>query len=100
MLCFQTRALLWLPYQLSESAEVTLTIYSMDGNLVRRLDLGHKAAGFYQSRSRAAYWDGRNNAGERVASGIYFYTLTAGDFLATRKMLISLLCEYECGGDT
>ena len=78
----------WLPYQLSEAAEVTLTIYSMDGNLVRRLDLGHKAAGFYQNRSRAAYWDGRNKVGERVASGIYFYTLTAGDFSATRKMLI------------
>ena len=78
----------WIPYQLSESVDVVLTIYSVDGKLVRRLDLGHKAAGFYQSRSRAAHWDGRNNVNERVASGIYFYTLTAGDFSATRKMLI------------
>ena len=78
----------WIPYQLSESAEVTLSIYSMDGKLVQRLDLGHQAAGTYQSKSRAAYWDGKNSVGEQVASGIYFYTLTAGDFSATRKMLI------------
>ena len=78
----------WIPYHLSEPAGVTLTIYSIDGKVVRRLDLGHQAAGFYQSKARAAYWDGRNNVGERVASGIYFYTLDAGDFAATKKMLI------------
>ena len=78
----------WIPYQLSESAEVTLHIYSINGRLIRTLALGHQPAGMYQSKSRAAYWDGRNNAGERVASGVYFYTLTAGDFTATGKMLI------------
>ena len=78
----------WIPYHLAKPADVVLTIYSVDGKVVRRLDLGHKVTGFYQSRSRAAHWDGRNNVGERVASGIYFYTLTAGDFSATRKMLI------------
>ena len=78
----------WLPYQLSEPAEVTLRIYFMDGTLVRTLTLGHHPAGTYQKRSRAAYWDGRNELGERVASGVYFYTLFAGDFTATRKMLI------------
>ena len=78
----------WIPYHLSESADVTLTIYAIDGKVVRRLDLGHQVAGFYQSKSRAAHWDGRNNVGERVASGIYFYTLRAGDFAATKKMLI------------
>ncbi|MCY3551574.1 MAG: T9SS type A sorting domain-containing protein [Candidatus Poribacteria bacterium] len=78
----------WIPYQLSESTDVTLSIYSVDGNLVRTLDLGHQAAGIYQSKSRAAYWDGRNQFGEPVASGLYFYTLIAGDFTATRKMLI------------
>ena len=78
----------WIPYQLSRDAEVTVAIYSVNGALVRTLDLGHRAAGMYQSRSRAAYWDGRNAFGERVASGLYFYTLTAGDFTATRKMLI------------
>ena len=78
----------WIPYQLAESAEVTLTIYDMNGQLVRRLAVGHQAAGMYQSRSRAVYWDGRNQLGESVASGLYFYTLTAGEFSATRKMLI------------
>ena len=78
----------WIPYQLAEPAEVTLTIYGVDGRVVRRLALGHQAAGTYQSKSRAAYWDGRNALGEKVASGVYFYTLTAGDFTATRKMLI------------
>ena len=78
----------WIPYQLSEPAEVTLHIYTVDGVLVRWLDLGHQLAGMYHSKSRAAYWNGRNEQGERVASGVYFYTLTAGDFTATRKMFI------------
>ena len=78
----------WIPYQLAESAEVTLTIYDMNGQLVRRLAMGYQAAGMYQSRSRAMYWDGRNQLGESVASGLYFYTLTTGDFTATRRMLI------------
>ena len=78
----------WIPYQLSEAAEVTVTIHASDGKLVRTLELGQVSAGTYQSRSRAAYWDGRNAAGEPVASGVYFYTLTAGDFKATRKMVI------------
>ena len=78
----------WIPYQLAESADVALAIYDIDGQLVRRLAVGHQAAGMYQSRSRAAYWDGRNQLGESVASGLYFYTLTAGEFTATRRMLI------------
>ena len=78
----------WIPYQLSESSDVSVSIYSVNGHLVRRLDLGHQVAGVYQSRSRAAYWDGRNAFGEPVASGLYFYTFTAADFTATRKMLI------------
>ena len=78
----------WIPYQLSKDADVTLTIYAVNGILVRQLSLGHQPAGLYQSRSHAAYWDGRNAFGEPVASGVYFYTLTAGDFTATRKMLI------------
>ena len=78
----------WIPYQLSKSANVTLHIYAANGRVVRILSLGHQPAGVYQNRSRAAYWDGRNAVGESVASGLYFYTLTAGDFTATRKMLI------------
>ena len=78
----------WIPYQLAESAEVMLTIYDINGQLVRRLAVGHQAAGMYRSRSRAAYWDGRNQLGESVASGLYFYSLTADNFTATRRMLI------------
>ena len=78
----------WIPYQLAKPADVTLTIYGVNGLVIRRLSLGHQLAGTYQSRDRAAYWDGRNALGEPVASGLYFYTLTAGDFTATRKMLI------------
>ena len=78
----------WIPYQLSKAADVTVTIYASDGNVVRTLALGHQDAGTYKNRSQAAYWDGKNETGESVASGVYFYTLTAGKFSATRKMLI------------
>ncbi|MCY3740191.1 MAG: dockerin type I domain-containing protein [Candidatus Poribacteria bacterium] len=78
----------WIPYQLAEPADVVLHIYSVKGALVRTLALGHQSAGMYHNKNRAAYWDGRNARGEAVASGVYFYTLTAGDFTATRKMLI------------
>ena len=78
----------WIPYQLAEAAKVTMKIRDTKGLMVRDLDLGLQPAGAHQSRSRAAYWDGRNQMGEPVASGVYFYTLTAGDFAATRKMLV------------
>ena len=87
----------WIPYHLAKDADVILHIYAVNGQLVRTLTLGHQPAGMYQSRSRAAYWDGKNAFDEPVASGVYFYTLstestrdsvTAGDFTATRKMLI------------
>ena len=78
----------WIPYQLSKAADVTISIYAADGNVVRTLALGNRDVGTYKTRSQAAYWDGKNEAGESVASGVYFYTLTAGDFSATRKMLI------------
>ena len=78
----------WIPYQLAKSSDVTFSIYSVNGRLVRTLSLGYQAAGVYRHRSRAAYWDGRNALGEPVASGVYFYTLTAGEFIATGKMLI------------
>ncbi len=78
----------WIPYQLAAAADVTLTIYTADGQMVRKLSLGRKPAGIYESKRRAVYWDGKNEHGESVASSIYFYTLSAGDFTATRKMLI------------
>ena len=78
----------WIPYQLAKPADVTLTIYATNGTVVRTLALGHQTAGIYLNRNHAIHWDGRNDVGEAVASGIYFYTLTAGDFTSTRRMLI------------
>ena len=78
----------WIPYQLANDADVQISIYDISGALVRQLNLGYQRAGFHTDRGLAAYWDGRNEFGERVASGIYFYTLTTSDFSATRKMLI------------
>ncbi len=78
----------WIPYRLAEDALVTLTIYDQSGQVIRTLDVGYQTAAFYESRSKAIYWDGRNEFGEGVASGIYFYNLTADNYSATRKMLI------------
>ncbi len=78
----------WIPYQLAKTSDVSISIHSADGKLVRSLELGQLPAGVYKHKSRAAYWDGRNELGESVASGVYFYTLTANDFKATGKMFI------------
>lgn len=79
----------WIPYQLDSPSEVVIRIYDVTGRLVRELEVGHQAAGFYDSKAKAAHWDGRNTRGETVASGVYFYTFQAGDFTATRKLLIA-----------
>ena len=78
----------WIPYRLAEDDFVTLTIYDLSGQVVRTLDVGHRIAAVYESRSKAVYWDGRNDIGESVASGVYFYTLETNNFTATRKLLI------------
>ncbi len=78
----------WIPYRLAEGAFVTLTIYDLSGQVVRTLDVGRQIASAYENRSKAIYWDGRNELGQRAASGVYFYHLSAGDYSATRKMLI------------
>ena len=78
----------WIPFELSEDARVKIEIHDVTGRLVRTLDLGHRPAGYYLEKSKAAYWDGRNEAGESVASGIYFYQFTAGDFSAMKRMVI------------
>ena len=78
----------WIPYQLAAAADATIRIYTASGKLVRTLALGYQSPGTYQSRSQAAYWDGKNELGEPIASGIYFYTLSAGKFTATRRMVI------------
>ena len=78
----------WLPYHLADDAEVTLTIYDIKGVLVRQLDLGHQSAGYYTDWTKAAYWNGCNESGESVASGVYFYQLRAGDYIALRRMVV------------
>ena len=78
----------WIPYQLANDADVQISIYDVKGVLVRQLDLGHQRAGYYTDRNRSAYWDGRNERGELVASGAYFYRLKAGDYHSTKKLLI------------
>ena len=78
----------WIPYQLSEPAEVTVRIYTANGTLIRTLAVGHRSAGTYIHQHDAVYWDGKNEMGEPVASGVYFYTLSAGNYIATRKMLV------------
>ena len=78
----------WIPYQLSEDNSVSVSIYDTTGKLIRTLPIGFQAAGFYNSRDRAAYWNGRNALGERVASGIYFYQLTTPSFQQTRRLVI------------
>lgn len=78
----------WIPYELSKLSDVTITIYDITGSSVRKLDLGVKNAGSYTNRDQSAYWDGKNELGENVSSGVYFYELRANDYVATRKLII------------
>jgi WD40 repeat protein len=78
----------WVPFELSQDADVTINIYDAKGRLVRTLSLGRKPAGYYLSKDSAAYWNGRNTNGERVSSGLYFYTLKAGEFTMTKKLVV------------
>ena len=78
----------WIPFDLAESSDVVIRVYGISGELVRTLDLGALPAGSYADRSSAAYWDGRNDTGEPVAGGVYHYEIRAGDYRATRRMVI------------
>ena len=78
----------WIPFQLSQDAEVRLTIYDVTGKTVRKMELGHLTAGSYSQTEKAIYWDGQTETGEQVGSGTYFYQLLAGDYTETRKMVI------------
>jgi len=78
----------WIPYQLAQPSHVTIRIYRSTGEIVRTLDLSYKEAGFYTDSTKAAHWDGRDNAGQKVGSGVYFYSIQADGFTATRKMLL------------
>jgi internalin A len=78
----------WIPFRLAEEADVRIRIYDMAGNLIRTLDLGCLRAGYYTGRSSAAYWDGRNEIGERVASGVYVYQMVVGGKGFMRRMVM------------
>ena len=78
----------WIPYHLASDTAVQISIYDIQGALVRQFNLGHQKAGYYTDRTKAAYWDGRNEIGEPVASGVYFYTLTTDNYTSTRRMTI------------
>jgi len=79
----------WIPYQLTDDNDVVISIYDSTGRLIRKLELGHRPAGYYLGKDKAAYWDGRNDQGERAASGVYFYQFMAGDFAAIHKLVIT-----------
>ena len=78
----------WIPFKLAQNAPVSISIYDTKGQLIRTIALGQQNAGIYTTKDKAVYWDGRSNTGEKVSSGVYYYTLQAGDFTATRKMVI------------
>jgi hypothetical protein len=78
----------WIPFQLAKGSDVVISIFNLQGQMIRRLNIGHKQAGLYLSKGRAAYWDGQNETGEQVASGVYFYNLDAGGFRTTKRMVI------------
>ena len=79
----------WIPYQLHEANEIVIRIHNITGGLVRELRLGYKPAGLYTTQDRSAYWDGKNEAGERVSSGVYFYNIQAGKYSSTMKMIVT-----------
>ena len=78
----------WIPFKLSDDANVVISIYDVQGQLVRKIGLGNTPAGMYLDKDKATYWNGCNNEGEKVSSGLYFYTLQAGEFRDTMKMVI------------
>lgn len=78
----------WIPFKLAQNAPVTISIYDTKGQLIRTIALGNRTAGIYTTKAKAAYWDGRDYLGEKVSSGVYYYTLQAGEYKATRKMVI------------
>lgn len=78
----------WIPYQLAKAADVSVNIYDVSGHLIRTISVGFKPIGYYLTRERAAYWDGRNATGEPVSSGVYFLHFIAGDFSATQRIVV------------
>ena len=78
----------WIPFELSQDSQVAISIYDVQGQLIRQLELGMVTAGRYIRADQVAYWDGKTENGEAIASGTYFYQLQADDYLETKKMVI------------
>jgi len=78
----------WIPFHLAQDADISVRIYDASGKLIRALSLGHREAGIYVKKDKAVYWDGKSDAGEEVASGVYFYNINAGAFSATKKLIM------------
>ena len=78
----------WIPYDLAQDANVDIKIYNLKGETIRELKIGFQNTGTYRTKELAAFWDGRNSTGELVASGLYFYSLNAGQSKAIRQMVI------------
>jgi flagellar hook assembly protein FlgD len=78
----------WIPFQLAQPTSVVLRLYDIEGQVIRTINLGYKKVGFYTVINRAIYWDGKNQLGESVSSGVYFYRLTTSDYDAMKKMVI------------
>ena len=78
----------WIPFSIAKDDQVSISIYDTSGKLIRTLDLGYRKSGSYFTKEKAAYWDGRNDSGEKATSGVYFYTLKIGDFTQNRKMIL------------
>ena len=79
---------IWIPYQLASSEEVLVKIHNVAGHMACQIDVGLQSAGDYTPHDKAVYWDGRNEFGEQPSSGIYYYTICAGEYIETRKMLL------------
>jgi len=78
----------WIPFELSKRSDVSFTIYDDRGRPIRALRLGNLPTGSYTTRGRAAYWDGHNELGERVASGVYFAELRTSGYRAMRRLVV------------
>jgi hypothetical protein len=78
----------WIPFRLAEDADVTIRIFDIRGKEIRTVHLGQMFAGYYDTKGKAAFWDGKDSYGQEVSSGIYFYNIKAGSFSTTRKLTI------------
>ncbi len=78
----------YIPFKLSEDSEVTVEVYNILGQKIKEMNMGSRKAGFYTTKTRAIFWDTRNDKGQAVSKGLYFIRLTAGKFSAVKQMVV------------